>query len=145
MLKSSQTEQETENRLIPEFNPTFEYIEGTNIREPYEDRGGLYRPYEATALIYDEEHQNKVWEMLNALIVKELGDKVAPKTLKYIANSIQHRMYARDGANSSSYTFRLNQANETLDESCKRALRGLGTIRDNDNARRFFGMPSVEY
>lgn len=133
----------------PLLRPSFEFVSGTDIREPTTGREAMYRPTEATPLVYDEQHQAEVWSMMKNLIIYEFGENISKKTLEFIIHAIGNRMVARDGSNAASYTMRLNTAPYSTELpsglACMHAEQGTGTMQENDVARRFFGMSSVEY
>lgn len=85
----------------------------------------------------------------------ELDDVVKPDIIDFVAQSISRRMQQREGLNGSEYIKRLHKFRSfkavpeasalEVYKASRNALYGRGTVRQNDMARRAFGMASAEY
>lgn len=100
-------------------------------------------------------NQDRMAETFTVAARYELDGYADPAVLDYIGETIRNRMAQREGLNGNEYLRRLNKfpkAGEVPDAyftevywACHQALYGKGSARQNDMARRAFGMASVEY
>lgn len=85
----------------------------------------------------------------------EIGDVVKPEIVAFVAESIMKRMQQREGLNGSEYMKRLHKHRKfsavpeaspfEVWKATHNALYGHGSVRQNNMARRAFGMASIEY
>lgn len=151
MPKPIQPRSELEISLIPKLNPGFEYINGTNICEPFKGRESLYRPWEATPSLprgSDEAivHQNDVGRMVNEMI----NHSEYPEDIKdFIRHQFMSNGAQLDTENQASYMSRVEQVPELVlddkqNEYHKRSLIGTANMLELVNVNTALGVPSYE-
>jgi len=101
------------------------------------------------------QRQERLSQQLVEVARYELEPYAKDPVVEFVTRSIATRMQQREGANWSQFNVRLNTAPRWFNVpnanpvevaiAAYKALFGNGTVRENDIARRGFGMASAEY